>query len=279
MVIPAAEGAGIPPIWTCMGWWFHPKFWQRGFFRRSAATFAHSRAIKDGFLGSPPFMPPEQIEVLYPGVDIQRFNPSASGMKVRFDAGIEQDAPVVALVARFQDVKGHDVFQAMARQVALQIPEARFIVAGENTQTSADNIYKTHILETAQNDQLLRNRLKYLGFRADVEHVLAAADVVVCSSQFESYGVVNVEAMASGKPVVSTNRGGPSETILNDETGFLVPPNDPASLAARVIELLRDAELRKRMGAAGRARVEAMFSAEQTAARFTRRLDSVLDGR
>jgi glycosyltransferase involved in cell wall biosynthesis len=279
MVIPAAERTGIPSIWTCMGWWFHPKRWQRGFFRRSAATFAHSQAIKDGFLGASPFMPPEQVEILYPGVDIARFHPRVDGLKIHFEAGIAPDAPIVALVARFQDVKGHDVFQAMARQVALQIPQARFIVAGENTQTSTDNAYKSRILEAAQSDMLLQKRLKYLGFRADVERVLAAADVVVCSSHFESYGMVNVEAMACGKPVVSTNRGGPSETILHDETGFLVQPGDAAGLARHVIDLLRDADLRSRMGAAGRKRVEQFFSAESTAAQFTHKLDSLLKPR
>lgn len=275
MAMPAAERLGIPALWTCMGWWFQPKWWQRGFFRHSAATFAHSQAIKDGFLGKPPFMPAERIEVLYPGVDTERFRPDVDGLKVRFEAGIGNDAPVVALVARFQDVKGHHVFQAMARQVALQIPEARFIVAGENTQSSADNAYKTRILETSQTDALLRNRLKYLGFRADVERVLAAADVVVCSSHFESYGMVNVEAMASGKSVVSTNRGGPAETVVHGETGFLVEPGDAAGLARHVIDLLRDSELRARMGAAGRARAERLFSARGTAERFTQVLNKI----
>jgi glycosyltransferase involved in cell wall biosynthesis len=276
MVMPAAERAGIPALWTCMGWWFHPKFWQRDFFRRSAATFAHSRAIKEGFLGNPPFMPSDEIEILYPGVNTQRFHLGVDGIKVRFEAGIDQDAPVVALVARFQDVKGHEVFQAMARQVALQIPEARFIVAGENTQTSADNTYKQRILQAAQTDRLLRKRLVYLGFRADVERVIAAADVVVCSSHFEGYGVVNVEAMACGKPVVSTNRGGPAETIVDGETGYLVEPGDAAGMAARVIELLHDAALRREMGAAGRTRVESMFSAKSNGEQFTRTLERVL---
>jgi glycosyltransferase involved in cell wall biosynthesis len=276
MALPAAERAGIPALWTCMGWWFRPKPWQHGFFRRSAATFAHSKAIKDGFLGTPPFMPPDRIEVLYPGVDTERFNPKVDGVKVRFDAGMSIDATVVAMVARFKDVKGHDIFQAMARQVALQIPEARFIVAGENTQSSADNAYRTRILETVQTDPLLRTRLKYLGFRADVERVLAAADVVVCSSYFESYGMVNVEAMASGKPVVSSNHGGPTETIAHGETGFLVPPGNPAGLALHVIDLLRDTELRTRMGIAGRARAERLFSAQSTADRFMAVLDTLL---
>jgi glycosyltransferase involved in cell wall biosynthesis len=276
MVIPAAERAGIPPLWTCMGWWFQPKPWQRNFFRRSAATFAHSEAIKSGFLGNPPFMSPENIEVLYPGVDIERFNPNIDGLKLRFEAGIPTDALVVALVARFQDVKGHDIFQAMVRQVALQIPEAYFIVAGENTQSSADNAYRARILETAQTDPLLRARLKYLGFRPDVERVLAAADVVVCSSYFESYGMVNVEAMASGKPVVSTNKGGPMETVAHGDTGFLVPPGNPAGLALHVIDLLRDVDLRTRMGIAGRARAERLFSAQKTADRFMEVIDTLL---
>ena len=63
-------------------------------------------------------MPPDSIEILYPGVDTKRFHPGVDSIRVRFEAGIAQDAPVVALIARFQDVKGHDIFQAMARQVA-----------------------------------------------------------------------------------------------------------------------------------------------------------------
>lgn len=278
MLLPAAERARIPALWTCMGWWFHPKPWQRGFFRRSAATFAHSEAIKHGFLGSPPFMPPESVEVLYPGVDTTRFHPGVSGVKIRFDHNISPDAPVVALIARFQNVKGHEVFQEMAKQVALQLPHARFLIAGENTQTYADDAYKREILETAQTDSLLRKRLIYLGFRADVEQVIGAANVVVCSSHFEGYGVVNIEAMACGKPVVSTNRGGPSETVVDGETGFLVPPGDSAALASRVITLLKDPALCRRMGEAGRKRVEAHFSGAANGAQFTRVLERLLSG-
>ncbi len=276
MALPAAERAGCPLVWWCWGWWFRPQFWQRGFFRRPAATFALSQAIKTGFLGSPPFMPPEQVELLYPGVDTARFHPDRDGLKLRSETGVDQDAPLVAMIARFQDVKGHDVFQEMARQVAQQIPEVRFMVAGENTQTNADDAYKTRILEVARTDPLLKTRLKYLGFRPDVEQVMAAADVIVCASHFESYGMVNVEAMASGKPVVSTNRGGPAETVAHNQTGFLVAPHDPAALAKYVIELLQDAQLRWRLGEAGRKRVEAMFSVESMVAQYTRRVEMLL---
>lgn len=270
MALPAGERNGVPVIWWCWGWWFKPHWWQRGFFRRPAATIALSQAIKAGFLGEPPFMPPDRVDLIYTGVDTTRFQPGTDGSQVRKEADIPTRAPLVALLARFQDVKGHEVFQEMARQVVRIIPEAHFIVAGENTQTSADNAYKTRILEAAAHDPLLINRLHYLGFRADTERVIAAADVVVCSSYFESYGMVNIEAMASGKPVVSTNKGGPSETVLDGVTGYLVPPGDAAGLALQVIALLHSPVMRARMGAAGRARVEDLFSVKAMAEAYTR---------
>ena len=123
---------------------------------------------------------------------------------------------------------------------------------------------------------MLKSRLHYLGFRADSERVIAAADVVVCSSHFESYGMVNIEAMASGKPVVSTNKGGPSETVADGVTGYLVPPGDAAGLALQVIALLENVALRLRMGAAGRARVEQLFSVTAMAAQYSRVVERVI---
>ena len=276
--LPAARHVGVPLLWTCSGWWFRPKPYQRAFFRQPDVTFASSQAIKEGFLGDPPFMPPAAMDVLPLGVDTTRFRPGIDGSPVRADAAIRADAPVVALIARFQDVKGHEVFQAMARRIAAALPEARFIVAGENVHgQAADDAYKARILDAHRADPVLRARLSYLGFRTDVERVIAAADVVVCSSHFESVGMVNVEAMACGVPVVSTRRGGPSEIIAEGETGFLVDAGDDAALAQRALQLLHDPALRRRMGAAGRARVEKNYSAEAMAAQFREHLAKVLN--
>lgn len=268
MIHAAAQKVNVPIMWTVHGWWFKPKFWQRDFFR-DIPIVARSNSIRDGFLGTPPFMPIDEVPVIYSGVDTERFHPDVDGTKIRFESNIPQDAPVVAMVARFQKVKGHHIFQAMAQQVALQNPETHFIVAGEDTfGVAKDEQYRQEILNAIQNDRILRTRLHYIGFRDDVERVLAAADVVVCASEFESYGKVNIEAMACGKPVVSTNRGGPNETIIHQETGFLVESGNVQAFAMRVIELLQDADLRQKMGEKARERATSLFSAQSAARKY-----------
>lgn len=213
-------------------------------------------------------MSPQRVPVIYPGVDTARFHPNVNGEPLRASADVPPSAPLVALIARFQRVKGHHTFQDMARLVLAQRPDCHFIIAGEETfGVSADQAYRDFILRAAQDDPLLRNRLHYIGFRADVEAVLCAADVVVCPSQFESFGKVNAEAMACARPVVSTWQGGPAEVVVEGETGYLVPPEDPSALAGRVLTLLDDPALRARLGQAGRARVLAHFSIEEAVRR------------
>jgi glycosyltransferase involved in cell wall biosynthesis len=260
----ACQQAQVPLMWTVHGWWFRPQIWQRAFFRAMPAV-ARSHSVKDGFLGTPPFMSPDDLPVVYSGVDTARFHPDINASAEKSALGFAPNVPLVTLIARFQSVKGHEVFQNMAREIAPHLPNVQFIVAGENVFGGArDNAYKAHVLAIAKSDSLLQTRLHYIGFRDDVENIIALSDVVVCASDFESYGKVNLEAMACGKAVVSTNRGGPSETVLHGETGFLVPPQDAPNMAHHVMTLLNNPSLRAEMGRKGRERVLAHFSASKT---------------
>ena len=165
----------------------------------------------------------------------------------------------------------------MAQRVLAERPDARFVVAGDDVfGVAADQRYRDEILANARAIPILSDRLHYLGFRSDVETVYAAADVFVCPSDFESYGLANLEAMACGKPVASTRRGGPSETIVDGITGYLVDPGDADALARHTLLLLEDARLRERMGAAGRRHVARNFSTAAVAQAHRKIFESLL---
>jgi glycosyltransferase involved in cell wall biosynthesis len=270
-LVPACRALGVPVIFTCYGWWFRPRWWQRAFYRGGpAAILAISEAVKQGFLGSPPFMPPDRVRVEHLGIDTRAFRPRAHESAVtRRQLGLPASAPLVTLVARFQDVKGHDVFLDAAKRVAANRPDAHFAVAGETVFGSgAETALKARVRAEVERDAAMRPRVSLLGWISQPERLLAASDVVVCSSRFESFGMVNVEAMACEVPVVSTNVGGPAETVLDGVTGCLVPPARPDLIADRVLALLSDERRRREMGRAGRARVQSLFSLERYARSF-----------
>jgi glycosyltransferase involved in cell wall biosynthesis len=277
--LPAAHRLGLPVMWMCQGGWYRARPWQYGFFRRPDGAFAVSDYARRGFLGDPPFMPLNSLPVLPLSVNTDRFHPDVAGReRIRAEFGIAENAPVATLIARFQTVKGHDVFQAAARRIAQAMPEARFLVAGDSVHgVASDNAYRDKILANWKADPLLRDRMIYMGFRNDVEAIIAASDVIVCSSFFEGFGVAHCEAMACAKPVVSTREGGPSEIMRDGETGFLVDAGDDAAIAERVLTLFHQPELRARMGAAGRDRVVANYSSASVAARFTQAVEHLLN--
>lgn len=276
LIAPAARRARVPLCWTVWGWWFRPKPWQRAFFRELPAV-ARSKAIRAGFLGDPPFMPAEQLPVIYSGVDTSRFHPRQDGAALRRELGLRQDALVVAMAARFQKVKGHHTFQSMAEHILAEAPQTQFVIAGDDVfGVAADQRYRDQILERAKSSAMLRDRLHYIGFRDDIESVYAAADVFVCPSDFESYGKANLEAMACGRPVVSSRRGGPSETIINGVTGLLVEGGDAEAMAAEVLRLLREGDLRHQMGRAATEHATVRFSAATAAVTQKRYFDDLL---
>ena len=279
-IVPAAERLRVPVIWNAMGWWFPIYPWQRSFFeQRIQRIVAITGAVKSRLLHNPPLIPPDCIQVIIPGVDPLVHHPGIDGTPVRAKLGIGPEVPLVAMVARFQNVKGHEYFLEAAKLILQAIPDAHFAVAGENVfAVSKDEAYKQSILTMVRTDALLNQRVTYLGFWPDAREVIAAADVMVCSSWFESLSMVALESMAMQRPIVSTSVGGPAETIVDGVTGFLVTPRDSQAIADRVIGLLKDPLLRQRMGEAGRAHVSQHFSAQQYAQAIGLMINEVTGG-
>jgi glycosyltransferase involved in cell wall biosynthesis len=203
-----------------------------------------------------------------------------SGAPVREKIGIAEGVPLVSLIGRFQHIKGQHIFLEMARRVLMKRPDVHFALAGDNVfNVAKDERYKRQIIQTVHDDPMLRERVHFLGFWGDSREVLAASDVIACTSYSESLGMVVIEAMSMARAVVSTNAGGPAETVVDGETGFLVPSGDSATFAEITLRLLDDPALRERIGAQARDHVIRKLSVRAYANQIERLMEEMVGKR
>jgi glycosyltransferase involved in cell wall biosynthesis len=177
----------------------------------------------------------------------------------------------IGTVSRF---KGTDVFLRAARSALERRPDMRFVHAG------APDLHHDDGLDD-EIEQLLRDldptgAVSLLG-PAPAETVLAGSDVLVSPSRSEGFPLVTLEAMAAGLPVVATAVGGVPEQIVHLENGILVPPEDPDAIAAWLVRLHDEPELRRRLGEAGAQRARAEFTLARQAEGLHRAYLSALD--
>ena len=121
--------------------------------------------------------------------------------------------------------------------------------------------------------------VEFLGFRSDGASLMTEMDIVAVPSRFEPFGIVAVEAMAQGRPVVASAVGGLTETMVDGTTGRLVPAGDSVRLADALGDLVRSSALREQMGEAGRERATALFSPDRVVAAYTKLYRSVTAAR
>ena len=179
--------------------------------------------------------------------------------------GIADDAPVFSFVARLVERKGQvDAIQAFSR-VVREVPSAHLLIAGDGPLGG--------VLEKLVQELSLVERVKLLGYRRDVPALLAASDAFVHPSRKEPFGLSILEAMAAGLPTIAYREGGPVEVIR--EGGFLVPSGDVTGLGDAMLRLIRDRDLRARMGRIARQDVETRFNPRIEAMRFASFLNSV----
>jgi glycosyltransferase involved in cell wall biosynthesis len=179
---------------------------------------------------------------------------------LRRELGLEPGQRIAAIVSRIDPGKGHlDTLAAFAAAVE-QLPDARLLVVGEGTIRAA--------VEAEVQARGLRNKALLLGFRKDVNDLIGLVDVFVHPSRKDPCPLGVLEAAAAGKPVVAYADGGLPEIVADGLTGILAPTGDQAALTEALLRLLRDPELARRMGAAGRERMERKFRPQDAGARF-----------
>jgi glycosyltransferase involved in cell wall biosynthesis len=204
-------------------------------------------------------MAPEKMRVVYNGIDLERFQPIADLSAAKQKVGFKPDDLIVGVTAHLTRKKGHRWFLQAASLVAGELPHAKFLFVGEGRERDA--------LEAQVRAAGLAERVIFAGFQDDVLPWVGAMDILVLPTiEKEGFGRVLVEAGAMEKPVISTDIGGMAEVVEQGKTGLIVPAGEVAQLADAMTLLLRDEELRRSMGRAGRARALAHFSVDHMVA-------------
>lgn len=226
---------------------------ERFLARRTHAIVAVSRRVRDDLLALGVGTPARLVHVPL-GLELARFaTPSPHAGALRAELGLDARTPLVGIVARLVPIKRIDLFLAAACDVLAVHPAARFAIAGDGESRAA--------LEARARELGVADRVAFLGFRSPVEHVLSDLDLVVLCSDNEGLPVALLEALASGRPVVSTDAGGARDLVAGyGAAGRIVPTGDGAALARAIADALSNLEAARRAAAHASPAVIARYS-------------------
>jgi glycosyltransferase involved in cell wall biosynthesis len=214
-----------------------------------------------------PRVPPDRVVVVRNGVDVEIYRPDPEAKRrLLAEAAPAPEGgdpiPTVGMVAQVTPEKGWDAFLRVVESVRRAHPGVLGFVVGSGPLLGR--------VEAAAREMDLWRSLRFLGFRTDVERVLPGLDVVLLTSEREGLPVSLIEAMACGRPVVTTDAGGSAELILEGRTGHVVPVGDWRSAADRVVGLLSDRSRLEAMGVEARARAVTEFSLDRMVSDYER---------
>ena len=194
---------------------------------------------------------------------------AATGTWCGQSLGIPPGAPLIGTVGRLCEVKRHDLLIRAFRQVHARLADARLLLVGDGPWMG-----RLHELVAGLG---LTDRVHFAGYQPRPERYLQAMDVFALTSQSEGMPLVVLEAWASGVPVVATRVGGLPELVEDGRTGILVDFGDNAALAHALGDLIADPSRARRVGEAGRDRVESRYSLRRMADEYQRHYNELLD--
>jgi glycosyltransferase involved in cell wall biosynthesis len=224
----------------CMGRYFPDKI------------ITNSSAVGSIFPGN------KRKETIYNGIDLSHFRPGINGKKIRSEFKVGRDTKLIGTIGHLAPLKGYEELTDAMVELVREGCNVKLAIVGEAIYQNS-NSYKQRLLSLVYSKGL-KDRVIFAGFREDIPELLASFDIFVLPSRSEGFGRVNLEAMAMGKPVISTSVGGIPEVVLDGVTGILVPPENSGDLAHAIIRVFNDSQLGKSMGNAGRRRVEEHFT-------------------
>lgn len=197
----------------------------------------------------------QKTKVIFNGIDVNEYSDEEESTNIKKSLGIDSSHLVIGTVARLSPEKDQKILIKAFSQALSKCANARLVIVGDGQLRGQLEGYcrKLGIL----------NNVLFLGFRQNIPQLLSIFDIFVLSSLTEGISLTLLEAMAAKKPIVATHVGGNPEVVVDGLTGLLVPPKDPDKMANAMLKILQNPDLAKRMGAAGRKRVEEKFSLDR----------------
>ena len=245
----AAKIAGVPVVASAL----HSTGWPDGVGRLNRMLTPMTDAFiavaqpHGEFLVEHEHFPVERVRVIPNGVDTDRFIAAPDVLGLRGEIGADFSSPMVGILAALRPEKNHELFLRAAKRVFKEIPDARFVVIGDGPERQK--------LESFTAELGIASSVHFLGNRSDVPQVLASLNVLALTSHNEANPVSILEAMSCELPVVATDVGSVGESVIEGETGHLIPPGDETALVERLTGLMTDPDRAQAWGAAGRRRV------------------------
>ena len=249
---PAAMLAGLPNVWYQVG---TPR---PDWLDRMATLFPARGVIvlsRAGAAAQSRVWPTRKQWLVYPGVSLDAFNADGLGIPqvLRAKFGLPLSGPLIGIVGRLQRWKGMDVLLDSIPAILDRHPDVHAVIVGGPHETEPGY---PDVLQARVQALGIGGAVTFAGFQSNVPEWMQAMDIVVHASDHEPFGIVVIEAMALGKPVVAGAEGGPSETITPGVDGLLSPFGNAAALATSVLRYLDDPPFAVQVGAAARKRAQ-----------------------
>mgnify|MGYP001589363332 CR=1 FL=1 len=197
--------------------------------------------------------PANKYEIIHNAVEIASSEPKNTRAP-------DNRYPILATLGRLSPEKGQVFLLEALKSVTKEFPDALLLVIGDGALRQE--------LESFAEKENLSNNVRFTGLCDEPAQLLKDIDIFILPSLYESFGIVLLEAMAQGKPVIASNVNGIPEVVVDNQTGILVPPANPQALSEAIIKLANDKELAREMGIAGYERVNKFFRKEQMVNNF-----------
>jgi len=226
---------------------------ERRLHTKMDAVIGNSRAVVRQLIEEG--IPETKVRLIYNGIEVSPVLPDRN--EARQALGLDSDTLVGVVIANLIHYKGHRELVRGLSHLEQELPENwRILVAGRDHGIRAE-------LEELAAARGISHRIQFLGEYSDIPRLLAATDFGLLTSREEGFSNVILEGMAAGLAMIVTDVGGNAEAVLHGETGLVVPPRNPKAIGDAILELARNPEQRKRLGAAARKRVEREFSIDK----------------